>query len=85
MLGKERQDVAVISVRRKGMIEKACEECNWWLAMEEDEKLGNVGECCRYPPSFAEDNLDFADKRPLTLAMDCCGEFKAKNEKKLHS
>lgn len=51
-----------------------CESCKWWLGMDEDKKLGEIGECYRFPPSYAEDNQDFADKRPLTLAKDFCGE-----------
>ena len=59
------------------MKQRNCKDCEWWLMMEEDKKLGNIGECYRYPPLYAENNADFADKRPLTLAMDCCGEFEA--------
>lgn len=61
------------------MIERKCKDCEWWLGMDEDKKLGEIGECYRYPPTYAtEDSPDFADKRPMTLAMDFCGEFKQK-------
>ena len=53
-----------------------CKDCKWWLEMDEDKKLGETGECYRYPPSYEEGFVDFALKRPLTLAMDFCGEFK---------
>ena len=60
--------------------ERTCKKCEWWLMIEEDKKLGNIGECYRYPPIYAEDNPDFADKRPMTLAMDFCGEFALKGK-----
>lgn len=63
-------------------MDRLCKKCEWWLAMEEDKKLGEIGECYRYPPTYSNSNFDFADKRPLTLAMDFCGEFK---ERKGHA
>ena len=57
------------------MDREVCNKCHWWLGIEEDEKFGETGECYRYPPTHADDNPNFAVKRPLTLSMDFCGEW----------